>query len=232
MSKITNPGPPTSPSSAPTPLPPAHVATGQGPSAEGLGPRPSRVHIRHHGILLALLHQPPTAPKPAPAPTSPGDGDGVSDGVGVGVGPRVCDSVLSPPWAPLVIALPLPLPLPLLASKGQPPSSPTGDDTSSSSSSLSPSPVFADPFDLYDAVAAGLTHDGDVLQLTLALAPAQAPAQAEATAQTTAQALAQAQAQAGGDDGEDDGDCDGRGQVSHVPCLAYLTTYVTFLAPV
>ena len=103
--------------------------------------------MRHEGVLLTLMHHAPTAAARA-ADTAQ----------------RVCDCVVSPPWAPVVVAIPLPT---------HTTTSPTTggqhdiEAEGAEAEAAAVFPVFADPFDLLDAVAAGLAAADGMFTLTL-----------------------------------------------------------------
>ena len=92
----------------------------------------SRVIIRNEGILRQPLSM--SLPQPLHEPLS------------------LCDTVFSPPWAPIVIFMP-------------------SQQSSSSSSSHTTTPVFAEPFALLDMINKGLSTDGDILVMTLEAGP-------------------------------------------------------------
>ena len=101
----------------------------------------SRVNIRNEGILRLSLSEPLSGPLSF-EPLS------------------LCDTVLSPPWSPIVIFMP----------------SLYTSSSSFSSSSVNPvTPVFAEPFALLDVINQGLVTDGDILVVALEAGPGLGP---------------------------------------------------------
>ena len=78
---------------------------------------------------------------------------------------RVCDCVVSPPWAPVVVAVPLPARTTSPTTGGQHGIEAEGAEAEAEAAAVFP--VFADPFDLLDAVAAGLAAADGMFTLTL-----------------------------------------------------------------